>query len=134
MRIDNNMRTLILNPNLENIITIESFILAHEYLNEEEKNKLLIISSEIFENIVHHAKNTGNKIYLRVYKNRKSSLIFWFKSTNFDLLISNINKTKIYYDNKERRYRGMGVRMCYNLSECIHYRITSRYNAISVSL
>ncbi len=124
--------TLEVSHGLEYIQKLEEFVSSLQGLDEEERNRLLIVCSETFENLIHHSKSPGSVIRMRVYKNRTLSVIFQFVSSNFNLYVSNMKNVNVYYDHKCNRYRGMGVVMCMNLSISMHLRITQKYNAISI--
>ncbi len=129
-----NNLTLIVKHSPDAIFEVESFITGIETISVVNKNKLLIICSEVFENIIFHSTKPGAYVHIRIYRNREISVLFAFRSRNFNLLVSNERCREIYYDHNQKRYRGMGVRMCSNLSLSMQYRITKKYNAIVVRI
>lgn len=126
--------SIIVDHRPECIFDIERFIESVPDIGANKRNRLLIVATEIFDNILQHTVGHAGKIHVRIYKTEPVTLIFRFKSSNFEIFISNIRNNHPYYDKDMRRYRGMGVQMCYNLSRSIHYRVTPDYNAISISI
>ena len=127
-------KDLVLNYNSKNVFKLEDFIWKLEGFNYLEKEKLIIIASEIFDNIISYAKKKNENIYIRIKKNKTISILFLFFSENFEMFINKTQKKMVYYDPKTNRYRGLGMKMCYNLSQSIHYRITINYDAIRITI
>jgi len=113
---------------------LESFLLNCDGLTLNEKNRTLIIATEIFENIVSHSNCPGSLIEIRIRKNHVLKILFKFQSMNFEVFVKNVTNKAIYYDKNQRRYRGLGVMICCNLSQSMRYRITNRYNHIYVTI
>lgn len=126
--------TLEVDCDLEHISQVENFILSLDKFTNMEKNKLMIVCTEVFENIIHHTRKLKSNVVLRIRKNKSISVLFYYKSMRFDVFVSRIKDSKLYYDSKEKRYRGMGIRMCYNISQSIHYRITPKFNVIAITI
>lgn len=124
-------QTLKLTSCINSIPEIEKFIRGLKDLKTDERNRLMIISSEIFENLIQHSDCPGSEVSFRVIKNSSLSVIFRFTSNNFNIQVVNKNSQKVYFDHNSRRYRGMGFIMCINLSLSMRLRITKHYNAIS---
>jgi anti-sigma regulatory factor (Ser/Thr protein kinase) len=119
---------------LQNICALETFIHSQTDIPELERNKILLITNEIFENIIQHANPHSKNIRFKIYKGKALSLLFLFHSENFEWFVANVRKIQPYYDPRLNRYRGLGLKICYNLSSSIHYRATKTYNAVSVRL
>ncbi|OHD53870.1 MAG: hypothetical protein A2Y33_05145 [Spirochaetes bacterium GWF1_51_8] len=126
--------TIRLQAKLEDIVRLEDFILSLDEIPAEERNKVMLISSEIFENIVLHSKVVPEGIRFRVHADKKVTLLFVFHSPNFEMFVANFARRKPYFDECLNRYRGLGLRICYSLSESLHYRVTSRYTAVLIRI
>ena len=130
-RVKNN---LVLEAKLKDIGRMEDFICSIPEFTSFEKNKVLLVSNEIFENIIQHSKNIPDGIRVRIHKGGKISLLFVFQSLNFDMYLTKFKPQKPYFDTCQNRYRGIGLRICYSISQSIHYRVTSRYTAVLIRI
>ena len=120
---------------LEELFRMEDFIQNCKVLNNDEVKKLLIISTELVDNIVSYSSgHSENVIKVRIYKGMNTSILFVFHSSSFSVFVSKLHKMDVIFDKNINRYRGMGMKMCYNLSESIHYRISNNYNAIRLTV
>ena len=129
---NNRQRTIVLPPQIECVCELERFILELTEIPVPVRNRMVITASEIFDNIISHSKRLSGSIRIKAFYDSSIRLLFVFHSHNFEMFIVNPDELKVYYDSKTRRYRGMGLMMCYNLSSAIHYRMTYKYNAILI--
>ncbi len=113
----------------DEIFELENFISSIPSLSCEIRDKLRIIASETFDNIIAHSEKLSGSIHVCVYPSPHPTLFFLYRSINFNILINNPDRN-IYYDPRQNRYRGLGISMCYRLSQSLQYRITRDYNAI----
>ena len=129
---DDNLLTI--RSRIEDICTLEAFIHSKKDIPLLERNKILLITNEIFENIIQHAKPNNKTIQFKIYQGKVLSFLFLFHSANFEWFVANVRWIQPYFDPRLNRYRGLGLKICYNLSSSIHYRATKTYNAVSVRL
>jgi len=127
-------RSIIVEDHLRDVMDIEDFLFGIHELTPVERDRLLIITSEIFDNILTHSENLGTWIKIRVYKNTSLSVVFLFRSSNFENLANLARANRVYYDSASKRYRGLGLTMCKNLTRSIRYKIRDDYNIIRVLL
>jgi hypothetical protein len=132
--VNQDVNLLTIRSRIEDICCLESFICSQTDIPVCERNKILLITNEIFENIIQHATLQDKSIRFKIFKGKRPSLLFLFYSTNFEWFISNVTRMQPYFDPRLNRYRGLGLKICYNLSSSIHYRATKTYNAVSVRL
>ncbi len=110
---------------MSNLPLLEDFIAGASFLEPGERNRALIVSTEMFENIVMHSASLGFLrafVDVRISKTNKVELFFRYRTINFLNIIRADGHTSPHYDPSSRRYRGLGLRMCHNLSRSITYR------------
>ncbi|MCX8029259.1 MAG: hypothetical protein N2712_04600 [Brevinematales bacterium] len=112
-------------PNKPESIYSISDIINHIKLKPKTRRRVTIVLTEIFENINHHSSAKNIKLSIRKRSNRVSILLI-FNTKNFEVLIQKIKNPRIYFSNHDKRYRGLGVRMCHNISSSIMYKYSNR--------
>jgi len=129
------MNKLLVEAELQNIGLIEAFVYASSDIPNNKRAGALIITTEIFENIVEHAiLEEGAKIRLAASKIFFPRLCFTYRSKNFDNLLRALKNTKPHFDPKTKRYRGFGLSMTKNIARKVYYRQCSDYSVISIYL
>ncbi len=115
---------IILEAKFSNILEIENMIMNSNLLKSKKKKMAaLIASTEIFCNIVEHAKIIKNKtVYIYIRKNDLIEIEFKYWTNNFDKLLKADKNPKPYLDLKAKRYRGLGLLMVKNLSFSVEYK------------
>jgi hypothetical protein len=117
---------------------VEAFIGSIRFLEPEERNRLLIVATEILDNILAHSKpRPFSRVTARVRKGNDSglSLVFWFRSPDFAAFAARAGgAVRPYYDPRSNRYRGLGLTMCRNLTRSIRLRHGGRVDSIIVRL
>ncbi|HOC29377.1 MAG TPA: hypothetical protein PKH40_06840 [Treponemataceae bacterium] len=130
-------RFIRLDPVMANLPLLEDFIAGTSFLETTECNKALLISTEIFENIIMHSAGFR---FLRVYvdigisRNDFITLVFRYRTRNFRNIIRADGHTMPHYDHFSKRYRGLGLRMCRNLSSSITYKMGLLKSSIIIIL
>jgi hypothetical protein len=106
------------------IMRLEAGVRALPFLADEERNRLLIVASEIFDNIITYSSRLRcRSVTLRVSKGEALTLTFFFKSSNFSFFAANEKDSEHrYFDKAVTRYRGLGLTMCRNLSRSMRFR------------
>ncbi len=108
----------------EGIFAFEHFIDSLDFTSESEGAKLKLAGSEIFDNLVKHASPVaGGMATVRATRRRGVLYLFFaFKSPSFREYAARCFDYEPIFDNRARRWRGMGLRMTRNLSSDLRFR------------
>jgi anti-sigma regulatory factor (Ser/Thr protein kinase) len=110
-------------PDFANLSVLESFVGSCSFLEKEERLRILLIATEYFQNIVAYNRNpVRSDVDLRIVKDGTVSLIISYATRNFSELQRAAGTASPHYDSETLRYRGLGLRMCKNLSSSIQYK------------
>lgn len=113
---------IVLTPSSASILLLEHFILSKKFYSAIDQNKMLLIFTEIFENIIVHNKfKFTTKVVIKVSVQKKR-ILFRYWSQNFYNLLYADGHTIPWFDTKLKRYRGLGLRMCRNMASQILYK------------
>jgi anti-sigma regulatory factor (Ser/Thr protein kinase) len=114
---------------------LDYFVRSCGLLDADEINRTLLIATECFENILQHSRHPKS---IGIAFCRKPSgrleIRIDFHSCNFRDLMRQETEGEPYYDEVAKRYRGLGLRMCRNLSSSITYRKGLLKNTIVIIL
>ncbi len=129
-------REITLAPEPMSIFELESFILSEDILDEDRKHRVLIMATELFDNIVRYAQCLKGTISFRMEAGGDSGFrfIIGYTSSNFDSLVECSRDSGRYYDETLRLYRGLGLVMCRNLARDIVFEPGTETDRIIVSL
>lgn len=110
-------------PEYANIPVLESFIENCEFLGKDAKNRLVLISTEVFDNIVSHNRFPfRNPVSVTVTPEEEGArLVISYGTLNFGEMIRANRTTMPHFDRKSGRYRGIGLRMCRNLAASVMF-------------
>lgn len=131
------LNELLLTQNFSDLQKIEESVKSIVEIKEYQRNAMLIITTEFFTNIVEHAKLTTKEsaILLRICNEGKFFVEFEYKTSNFDAFLKGFYGGKPYFDEKSKRYRGLGLRMIENLSDTVETaKIDKNTNLVSVKI
>jgi len=87
----------------------------------------MLVAVEFFDNIIAHSRGfliraARGGIAVSVSKKNRVEITLRYRTTNFAEIIR-ANKTVLpHFDVASGRYRGLGLRMCRNLSSSIRFR------------
>jgi anti-sigma regulatory factor (Ser/Thr protein kinase) len=105
------------------ILRLEDFVDNHTGLARKERMRLKIAATEVFENILMHNRSLFNiPVLIRFYGDDTARLSIRYFSTHICSPGLPDCRCTPYYDPKTRRYRGLGLRMCSNLTRSIVFR------------
>jgi anti-sigma regulatory factor (Ser/Thr protein kinase) len=127
--------TIFLEAQIVSILQVEDFIDSLEFLLPAEHDRLKIAAGEIFDNLVRHASPLEDgRLALRATK-RASGIVlgFYFRSETFASFASSCADFEPLFDPAHRRWRGMGLLMCRNLSSVLRFRPGTRLDRILLS-
>lgn len=114
---------------------LEAYLRSLNFLREDELNRLLIISADIFDNLISHSKNLGSGVTLKVSRLFVTRMEFIFKSSNFAAFAPHERAAeRRYFDEASHRYRGLGLRMCRRLSRAMYFRSGAEADSIIVKV
>lgn len=95
-------------------------------IDENKRIKLKIILVEIIENLLHHSDAKYITISVKECSiSKKVYLLTLTKTKNFEVIVQNLYKSKIYFSPSENRYRGLGLIICHNLTLSMTYKYTN---------
>ncbi len=110
-------------PQYENLLSLETFIRACPLLSEESRHRAVLIATEYFDNIISHSKCLNFlPVSIVVSSNAVIRLRLSYSSVNFNEMVSGHMTASPHFDIPSGRYRGLGLRMCRNLSRHIEYK------------
>lgn len=103
---------------------LDGFVRGLPFLSVDERDRVLIVASEIFDNIISYSSRLRcRSVAIRISKGRSLRLSFFFKSSNFSAFAhSEKDSEKRYFDKEKSRYRGLGLTMCRNLTSSMSFR------------
>lgn len=95
-------------------------------INENKRIKLKIILVEVIENLLHHSDAKYITISVKECSiSQKVYLLTITKTKNFEVIVQNLHKSRIYFSPSENRYRGLGLIICHNLTLSMTYRYSN---------
>ncbi len=109
------------------------------FCNESERNKILITASELIDNLITHGEIgiLGVIVTLRSERHRitcgiyvETHKAFAEFSKRMEACKDNPDAHKPWYDTKEHRWHGLGLRMCENLADRVRYRAGKKLDRI----
>jgi len=114
-------------PDFANLCALEAFMARCDFLGETERLRATLVVSELFDNIVMHSRSrrggtVRSGVLISVSKDKLVRVLLRYRTGNFAEIIR-ANRTVLpHFDTGSRRYRGLGLRMCRNLSSSIRFR------------
>jgi hypothetical protein len=120
-------RSVVLDALPASVLDFEAFVEGNDFLSREERDRIKLAGSEILDNIVKHASPVLLcRIHARVARRGKTVLLgFYFQAPNFAAFAVGGDfqaPAEPLFDPERRRWRGMGLVMCRNLSRKISFR------------
>ncbi len=115
---------------------LEDFVRGLGFLSGADRDRLVLVSSEIMDNIVSHScPARGSTVTVRVTASGGPRMIFWFKGDRFRAFAEAASQAagEPRYDAEAGRYRGLGLGMCARLARSIRYRSGSAFDAVIVA-
>lgn len=120
---ERNRQTIRLAPEYSNIPVLESFIDSCGFLNPSAKNRLTLIATEIFDNVVTHNRFPFRRpVFIGVYADDIVRMRIRYSTLNFFEMLRANRTTTPHFDRESGRYRGIGLRMCRNLAKSLRFR------------
>ena len=89
-------------------------------LPQDQRSRLLIVATELFENVCRHSGLIGDRVTVSVRRGGAMTLLILFKSSGFAEYVRSGGGIEPRYSRAEKRYRGLGTRMVKNLSQSVH--------------
>jgi anti-sigma regulatory factor (Ser/Thr protein kinase) len=132
-------RDLVLSAEGSAVFAFEDFADGLDFLPPIDRCRIKIAGSEILDNIVKHASPLdGGTLRVRAARRGGSvTLAFYFRSTSFASFASGEGafgegpaSREPFFDPTHRRWRGIGLVMCRNLSTRLVFRPGSRMDRI----
>lgn len=106
------------------VLDFEAFADGLDFLGGRERGRVKLAGEEILDNLIHHASPLGEgRITIRAAR-RKSGIVlaFFFRSPAFGCFAEDCGDAEPLFDPEHHRWRGIGLRMCNNLSRSITMR------------
>jgi len=102
---------------------LESFINTCDFLPADAKNRLTLIATEIFDNIVSHNRFPfRNSVSVSVSVDGPVRMRIAYGTLSFGEMLRANRTVRPYFDRESGRYRGIGLRMCRNLASSVSFR------------
>ncbi len=118
-------------PDFANLERLERFVLDCPLLEGGERNRALLVVTEFFDNIVMHGRcPPGSLVSVRISRGRGGKaanggsvrILIAYRSPTFARMVASHETARPYFDGESRRYRGLGLLMCRNLTSDVSYR------------
>lgn len=124
---DDRRRRISLVPDPANLSVLEKFIARCEFLDPNERQRATLVTAEFFDNIAVHSRRfrfeTGSAgVAVTVSKMKRVTIRIRYRTANFAEIIRANRTVHPHFDAGSCRYRGLGLRMCRNLSLSIRFR------------
>ena len=105
----------------------EAFIDGLRFVHPSEHARLKLTGGEILDNLIRHSSPLADGCALVRVARRSSGLYlsFFFRSPSFAAYSRRIHDHEPIFDHDARRWHGMGLRMCRNLSASLTFRAGS---------
>ncbi len=124
-----------LRTDFENLPVLERFIKNCPLLSADQVPRAMLIATEYFDNIICHGRCLRYcPVSVKITADSVIRLQFQYRSSNFNEMIAGHQHTSPHYDIDSDRYRGLGLRMCHNLSSHIEYKKGLFKNYIIITL
>jgi hypothetical protein len=123
-RVRQNEATISLAADAAAVLDFEAFVDGLGFLGPRERGRVKLAGDEILDNLVRHASPLRDR-RITVRAARRSSgifLAFFFRSPTFASFAVDCGGFEPLFDPADRRWRGIGLVMCYNLSRDIVMR------------
>lgn len=114
-------------PGLDAFVVFDGFIRSIEYLTAAERLALIVTGNEIMDNLLTHGEVGQKGITVLVGKRASGlTLAFFVQShpefADFSSSLDQGEPLRPRFDQKERRWRGLGMTMCRNIATTVRYR------------
>jgi len=125
--VDDRCRRISLSPDLSNLPVLEEFMARCEFLDPNERQRATLVSAEFFDNIAVHNRRlrfdaVPDGVDVSVSKKKRVTIRLRYRTANFAEIIRANRTVHPHFDVESGRYRGLGLRMCRNLSLSIRFR------------
>ena len=117
-------RSVVLEARPSSILDFEDFVESLDFLSRRDRDRLQLAGGEILDNIVKHASPISlRRIDARAARRGASILLgFYFRSPGFAAFAAGCVDFEPFYDPAHRRWRGIGLHMCRNLTRKLSFR------------
>jgi hypothetical protein len=128
-------RNIVLDARLSSLLDFEAFVDGLDFASPAERDRMKLAGGEILDNIVKHGSPLeGDRIYARAARRGGSPVLgFFFRSPSFAAFAGQDwprAAAEPLFDPAHRRWRGIGLVMCSNLSRSLSFRSGSRMDRI----
>ncbi|HET7838146.1 MAG TPA: hypothetical protein VFL04_00200 [Rectinemataceae bacterium] len=105
-------------------MVLEGFVDGLDFLARRERHRIRLAGGEILDNLVRHsAPLAGGSLSVRVSRRRTGIVMaFFFRSPKFAAFAARCSDPEPLFDPAHRRWRGIGMVMCRNLSSSMRLR------------
>jgi len=119
--------TIGVQPGPDAFDVLDGFIRSIAYLSETERLALIVTGNEIMDNLLTHSEIGKAGVTVLVRKRASGlTLAFFVEShvefADFSSLVDQGEPLRPRFDQKERRWRGLGLTMCRNIATTVRYR------------
>lgn len=119
--------TIGVRPGSDAFAVFDGFIRSITYLTDEESLALIVTGNEIMDNLLTHSEvgHAGITVLVRKRVSGLTLAFFVESHTEFAEFSSSLDPeepVRLRFDQKERRWRGLGMTMCRNIATAVRYR------------
>jgi hypothetical protein len=116
--------------------SLEALIMGIAGLTDDRRNRLLIVCSEIFDNILTHSDRLlARRVLFSLETGPAIQAAFKFKAPNFRAFAKGGEKrVQVRFDEKTGRHRGLGLTMCSNLAASIRFKPGCLLDSVEITI
>ncbi len=119
--------TIGVQPGLDAFAVFDGFIRSIVYLSDAESLALIVTGNEIMDNLLTHSEVGQAGITVLVRKRASGLTLAFFVESHpefagFSSSLDTGEPLRPRFDQKERRWRGLGMTMCRNIATSVRYR------------
>lgn len=114
-----------------------------DFCTDLERNKILIAASELLDNLITHGEIGFLGVIITLRKQQHSIVCGIYVESHhtfaqfakrMEACKDNPDAHKPWYDSREHRWHGLGLRMCENLADRVRYRAGEKFDRIFFEL
>ncbi|EFW36359.1 hypothetical protein HMPREF9554_03167 [Treponema phagedenis F0421] len=115
---------LTVTPDTKHLAQLEALIETSPAIPDNKRMNILIIVTEMFDNIAEHALiPDGQSVTIEIKTSKQNMIVtFIYKTKNFEELLEGVHTGRPHFDKNAKRYRGLGLIMSKNLSQKVKYK------------
>jgi len=113
----------------------DEFVRSLGFLTDREACALIVAGDEVMDNLLTHGEIGGSGVTVLVRKRASGLTLAFFvdghrEFAEFAAGLERVEASLPRFDERERRWRGLGLSMCRNIAKTIRYRPGGRVDRV----